>query len=73
MWSPVPYVRLDCRVIEGSGVLVGTGWPTPMYPPHSLSCGQEAGCVALGWGPFLQSTREVMHTGLGHGGETDTE
>ena len=52
MWSPVPYVRLDSSMMEGSEVPVGTCKPTPMYPPQFPSCAQEAGSVTFGWGPF---------------------
>lgn len=36
---------------------MGTGWTTAMHPPQCLSCGQEAGCVAFGWGAFCSPPR----------------
>lgn len=57
-------MRLDRRVVEGSGVSVGTCWPTPMYPPPvpELWAGGRMFCFWLG--AILLSTREVMPMGL---------
>lgn len=65
--SPIPYGRADNRVMEGSGVPVGTHWPTPMCPPPipELWAGGRMCCFCLE--AILLSTREVAPVSLGHG------